>query len=251
MDEFTLLFLVVTGFLASFIDSVVGGGGMISLPALLWTGMPPILALGTNKVAASMGAMTSFYAFMRSGRIDFSLIKKLAAFSFMGSVLGVYAVQLIPSDFLRPLVLVMLIFVVIYSIFKKDWGSESKYHGLTPKMLHLSMLTAFIFGFYDGFFGPGTGSFLIFALLWVGFDFLGAAANAKTLNFASNIAATVFFCYLGLVDYSYAIPMGISMIAGAVCGTRMAITKGVSYVRPLFIIMTTLLIGKQLFDMLK
>jgi len=110
-------------------------------------------------------------------------------------------------------------------------------------------VVAFTFGFYDGFFGPGTGSFMLFAFLLVGFDFLGAAANARALNFASNLAAVVLFAYFGLVDFTYAIPMGISMIVGAWCGARLAIKKGSSYVRPLFIAVTTVLIGKQLFDL--
>ena len=110
---------------------------------------------------------------------------------------------------------------------------------------------AFGQGFYDGFFGPGTGSFLLFAFLMVGFDFIGAAANARALNFASNISASLLFAYFGLVEFSYVIPMGLAMIAGAWCGAHMALKKGTGYVRPLFVIMTTVLIGKQLIDLWK
>ena len=118
-------------------------------------------------------------------------------------------------------------------------------------MLLLSGCVAFSFGFYDGFFGPGTGSFLLFSFLLVGFDFLGAAANARALNFASNIAGVTVFGLFGLIDFSYALPMGLSMIVGAWCGARMALKKGTGYVRPLFIAMTTVLIGKQIVDLLK
>ena len=239
------------GFLAAFIDAVVGGGGLISIPALLWTGIPPITALGTNKLASTMGAIASFTAFVRSGRVDLKLVRILCPLSFVGSLLGVMVVQQIPADFLRPLVLFMLILVAIYSICKKDWGRDSTYHGMTKRMLMLSMLAAFAFGFYDGFFGPGTGSFLLFAFLCIGFDFLGAAANARALNFASNIAAAVLFSYFGAVNFAYAVPMGIAMIFGAYFGARMAITKGTGYVRPLFILMTTVLIGKQIWDLCK
>ena len=117
--------------------------------------------------------------------------------------------------------------------------------------LVVSGLVAFAFGFYDGFFGPGTGSFLLFAFLMVGFDFIGAAANARALNFASNISASLLFAYFGLVEFSYVIPMGLAMIAGAWCGAHMALKKGTGYVRPLFVIMTTVLIGKQLIDLWK
>ena len=250
-DAGTLVFLIVFGFLSAFIDAVVGGGGLISVPALLWTGLPPVTVLGTNKVAAVMGAFTSFLAFVKSGKVDGWLIRRLFPISLLGSSAGVLAVRMVPSEFLRPLVTALLIFVLIYSILKKDWGKDTVFHSMSTWMLFLSALVAFLFGFYDGFFGPGTGSFLLFAFLLVGFDFLGAAANARALNFGSNIAAAILFSYFGEVNFSYAIPMGLSMILGAYCGARVALWKGVSFVRPLFIVVTTVLIGKQLFELFK
>ena len=246
-----LAFLAVFGFGAAFIDSVVGGGGLISLPALLWIGLPPHLALGTNKAAAVMGALASFATFVRSGRVNGWLIRRLFPLSLIGSAAGVLVVRQISPDVLRPLVVVMLAVVLVYSVLKKAWGRENRYHGMTRRMLLLSGCVAFSFGFYDGFFGPGTGSFLLFSFLLVGFDFLGAAANARALNFASNIAGVVMFGILGLIDFSYALPMGLSMIVGAWCGAHMALKKGTGYVRPLFIVMTTVLIGKQIIDLLK
>lgn len=251
LDIHTLAFLIFFGFMAAFVDSVVGGGGLISVPALMWTGLPPVTVLGTNKVAAVMGALTSFVTFLRSGKVDGWLIRRLFPFSLVGSGVGVVAVRLVPSEILRPLVVVMLTFVLIYSIVKKEWGRDATYAGMSRRLFALSVLTAFGFGFYDGFFGPGTGSFLLFAFLMIGFDFVGAAANARALNFASNIAAAILFSYLGEVNFSYAIPMGISMIVGAWCGARVALAKGVGYVRPLFIIMTAVLIGKQILELLK
>ena len=245
----TLLFLVLFGFFAAFIDSVVGGGGLISLPALLWIGLPPHLALGTNKAAAVMGALASFVTFVRSGLVNGWLIRRLFPLSLIGSALGVIVVRQISPDILRPLVIVMLCIVLLYSIFKRDWGRENHFPGVTRRILLLSMGIAFAFGFYDGFFGPGTGSFLLFSFLLLGYDFLGAAANARALNFASNIAGVTTFLLFGLVDFSYALPMGISMILGAWCGAHMALRKGTGYVRPLFILMTTVLIGKQLLDL--
>lgn len=246
-----LAFLIVFGFCAAFIDSVVGGGGLISLPALLFIGLPPHLALGTNKAAAVMGALASFVTFVRSGRVNGWLIRRLFPLSLVGSAAGVLVVRQISPDVLRPLVVIMLAIVLVYSVLKKDWGRENRYHGMTRRLLVLSGVVAFSFGFYDGFFGPGTGSFLLFAFLLLGFDFLGAAANARALNFASNIAGVTVFGLFGLIDFSYALPMGLSMIVGAWCGARMALKKGTGYVRPLFIAMTTVLIGKQLVDLLK
>ncbi len=245
-----IIFLIVTGFMASFIDSVVGGGGLISLPALLLTGLPPTMALGTNKMASVMGSLTSTLSFLRSGKINIHLIKFLFPLSFFGSALGVITVQQIPSQFLKPLVIVMLLLVTIYTFMRKEWGDTSTYQGITKKTAYLSGLAAFSIGFYDGFFGPGAGSFFIFAFLMIGFDFVVAAGNSKALNFASNIAAVLTFIYFDCVHYYYAIPMGIAMIFGAIAGSKLAIKKGAAYVRPLFIFMSILLIGKQIWDVM-
>ncbi|WP_405745910.1 TSUP family transporter, partial [Anaerovibrio slackiae] len=174
MDMEVYIFVAVAGFVASFIDAAAGGGGMISLPALLLTGISPLHALGTNKMAAVMGACTSFITFVRSGKMDVQLIKKLFPLSLIGSALGVLAVQQVPSEFLRPLIVVLLVAVVLYSLLKKDWDRDTEPRKLTGRMLALSMLVALVMGFYDGFFGPGTGSFLLFAFLMLGFDFIGA-----------------------------------------------------------------------------
>lgn len=254
MDELSIgmiSFLVSAGFLSAFIDSVVGGGGLISLPAIMMTGVSPVIALGTNKLASVMGSCTSFIAFIRNGKVDMSIIKYLFPLSFMGSALGVFTVQLIPPDFLKPMVVIMLICVTLYSIKKKDWGEESSYTGLNKNRFIIAGIVTFLMGFYDGFFGPGTGSFMLFGFLCLGFNFIGAAANARALNFASNIAAVIFFSYLGLVEFKYAIPMGVGMICGAIAGTQMALKKGSTYVRPLFVFVTTILIGKQLWDLFK
>ncbi|MEN6414561.1 MAG: TSUP family transporter [Veillonellales bacterium] len=246
-----LAFLITAGFIAAFIDSVVGGGGLISLPALLLTGMPPQMALGSNKMASVMGSLTSTLSFMKSGKIDYTLIKYLFPLSLIGSALGVYVVQQIPSSFLKPLVVVLLIAVTIYSLIKKDWGSTSTYDGIiTPRVAWIGGLAAFSLGFYDGFFGPGAGSFMLFSFLFIGFDFVVAAGNARAINFASNIAAVISFGLIGSINFYYSIPMGLAMIAGAFTGSRLAISKGASYVRPLFISVSTLLIGKQLWDLL-
>ncbi len=251
LDPSQLLFLVFFGFMAAFIDSIVGGGGLISVPALMWTGLPPISVLATNKGAAIFSSITSFTTFLKSGKMDTWLIKRLFPLALLGSGAGVFTVRLIPPDILRPLVTIMLMLVLAYTLFKKDWGKESHYEGMSTRKLILAGIASFSLGFYDGFFGPGAGSFMLFSFLMIGFDFIGAAAGARALNFASNLSAFALFAYLGLIEYSYALPMGLAMIVGAYCGARLALTRGTGFVRPLFIIMTTVLIGKQLLEMLK
>ena len=245
-----LCFLLAAGFLAAFIDSVVGGGGLISLPALLMTGLPPGVALGTNKLASICCSSTSSISFLKSKKMNLKLIKYLFPLSLLGAISGALTVRQIPPEFLKPLVIVMLLAVAVYTVLKKDWGDVSTYRGLSSRTGLLSGLAAFILGFYDGFFGPGAGSFLIFVFLMLGFDFVVAAGNAKALNFASNIGALSVFFLTGSVNYLYGLCMGLAMILGALAGSRFAIAKGVSYVKPLFISITALLIGKQLWDVL-
>lgn len=245
-----IVFLVSIGFVASFIDSVVGGGGLISVPALLSTGLPPAMALGTNKLGGAISSLTSSISFLLSGKMDIKLIKKWFPLSLVGSVAGAYTVRLIPPDFLKPLVIVLLIGVTLYTLVGKKRTARPSGPQLTKQILLAGAFVALALGYYDGFFGPGTGSFLLFAFLLLGFDFVGAAGNAKALNFASNLGSLVTFALMGNVNVYYGIPMGLAMIAGALVGSRVAIRKGAGYVKPLFVAVTTILIGKQLWDLM-
>jgi len=251
LDPSLLITLIVFGFLAAFIDSVVGGGGLITLPVLLFTGLTPAAAVATNKLAGSIGSLTSTIMFYRSGKIDLKSIYKLFPLTFIGSMIGAWIVHLIDPNVLKPLMLVMLATVAIYTIFKKDWGNLSTSKKLSINRIILFMLLIFAIGFYDGFIGPGTGSFLIFAFLMIGFDFIKAAGNAKFLNFGSNIAALLMFMFLGQIHYAYGLSMGIAQIAGAICGSKFAIKQGSGYVRILFIVVTCILLAKNTFDYFK
>lgn len=245
-----MIFIIIGGFVAAYVDSVVGGGGLIALPVLLATGLPPAIALGTNKLAGTMSSLTSTISFMRSGNVDLKAVRGLFLLSLLGAVCGTMVLRQIPSDFLRPLVVVMLILITIYTIFRKNWGDLSTFRQFSTKTAMLMGLAAFGLGFYDGFFGPGTGSFLIFVFLMLGFDFVKAAGNSKVLNFGSNVASLATFMVLGSINYGIGIPMGIAMVCGSLLGSRMAIRKGSAYVRPLFLTVCIILIGKQIWDIL-
>ena len=248
LDPTLLIILITFGFLAAFIDSVVGGGGLIALPALLFTGLTPSAAVATNKLAGTMGSLTSTIMFYRSGQLNLKSIYKLFPLVFVGSAIGAWAVSLMDPAVLKPLMLIMLACVAIYTVIKKEWGSVSTYKKLSSSRFILFMVLLFFIGFYDGFLGPGTGSFLIFAFLLIGFDFLKAAGNAKFLNFGSNIAALLMFMSLGQINYAYGIPMGLAQIAGAIIGSKFAIKRGSSFVRILFITVTCLLLAKNAYD---
>lgn len=248
LDPSLIITLFIFGFLAAFIDSVVGGGGLISLPALMFTGLSPSAAVATNKLAGTMGSLTSTITFYRSGNIDLKPIAKIFPFVFIASMLGAWVVHLMDPNLLKPLMLIMLAAVAVYTVFKKDWGSISTYTKLNAKKYIGFLILVSAIGFYDGFLGPGTGSFLIFAFLMIGFDFLKAAGNAKFLNFASNIGALVMFLFLGQINFAYGLIMGVAQIIGAICGSKFAIKQGSGYVRILFIVVTVLLLAKNTYD---
>jgi uncharacterized membrane protein YfcA len=250
LDPSQLLFLVFFGFMAAFIDSIVGGGGLISVPALMWTGLPPISVLATNKGAAIFSSVTSFVTFLKSGKMDTWLIKRLFPLALLGSGAGVFTVRLIPPDILRPLVTVMLFLVLIYTLFKKDWGSESSYHGLSRRMLVLAGIASFSLGFYDGFFGPGAGTFYIMALSAVlGLGLTEASADSKVMNMASNIGALVTFLFGGVVLWKLALPGIACTMAGNYVGSSLAIKNGSKFVRPVMAAMIVLLFIKTIYDL--
>ncbi len=236
------------GFLAAFIDAVVGGGGLISIPTLLAVGLPPSIALGTNKLASVFGSMTSAFRFIRSGKVDLKLVGRLFVPVFILAMLGASLATFLPAQLLKPIVIVILTLVLLYTIFKKDWGDVRRVQSFTVKKAILITILLSLIGFYDGFLGGGTGSFMMFILLMFGFDFLGAAGNAKVLNFASNLGALILFMILGEVNYLYGLIMAASMIVGSYVGAMFAIKQGVGYVKVLFIVVTALLILKNAYD---
>lgn len=246
-----LIFLCIAGFLAAFIDAIAGGGGIISLPALMISGVSPHYALGTNKFASSTGSFTSALRYIKSEATNNDLLKKLIPFTILGSILGVKTVLNINENILNILVLVLILAVGIYTIRSKSIGAENTFEGLTDKNIKLGIILAFSLGFYDGFFGPGTGTFLMFGLIKIyGFDFLNSSGNTKVLNFVSNITSLILFAINGQILYKIGIPFAISMILGAQLGSRLAISKGVKLIKPIFITMSLGVAIKVLYQMI-
>lgn len=239
------IFLCAAGFLAAFVDSIAGGGGLISIPAFLAAGVSPHLALGTNKFCSSCASLTSSLKFIKSKKVDLDFLKYLLPFTLLGAVMGVNTVLKIDEKILQTLVLILVLFVGVYSVFSKSIGVENKFKGTTKSNIILGIILAFSLGFYDGFFGPGTGSFLIFGLIKIfGFDFVQAAGNGKLLNFTSNITSLILFAIHGEVYYAIGIPMALFMILGAKFGTSLAINKGSKLIKPIFITMSLAVAGK-------
>ncbi|MDI3548693.1 MAG: uncharacterized protein PWR10_2345 [Halanaerobiales bacterium] len=244
-----IFILCIAGFIAAVFDSIAGGGGIITIPAFLALGIPPHFTLGTNKFAASWGSFTSTLTFLRSGKIYLPLIKYIIPFTFLGASLGVNTALRINQKYLQVIVLVMLAFVSIYTILKKDIGKDDSFEGLDRKKIITGSVIGFILGFYDGFFGPGTGSFLLFAFAhFFGFNFTRSTANARILNFTSNFTSLLLFAINGKIIYALGIPMAISMVLGARLGSKIAIKQGGKIIKPIFVTMTLLVVIKLFFD---
>ncbi|QEK13585.1 TSUP family transporter [Crassaminicella thermophila] len=246
-----ILYICFFGFLAQFVDSIAGGGGLISIPALFAFGVPPHFALGTNKLGAIFGTLSSSVKFIKSKKVHFPMLKYMIPCTVIGAILGVNTVLMIDQKILNTIVVILLFVVCLYTIFKKDLGSKDNFSGMNKRNIMIGGCIAFILGFYDGFFGPGAGSFLIFSFItFLGFDFLISCGNAKILNTTSVITSFFVFAINGKVIYSIGIPLGICMMLGALLGTNLAITNGRKLIKPIFIIISIAFMAKISFTII-
>ncbi len=246
-----MLLLAGAAFLAGLVDAVVGGGGLVLIPAL-FTVLPQAPAatiFGTNKFAAIFGTASAAIRYARRIPVAWRAVLPAAAAAFVFSFFGAMSVALLPKDLLRPLVLLLLIAVAAYTFIHKNFGGidQNRRHG-TADMLWAVLLGAVI-GFYDGFFGPGTGSFLIFLFIrFFGMDFLRASSAAKIVNVGTNGAALLYFGATGHVLWAMAALLAVFNIAGALLGTRLALRHGSGFVRWVFLAVATALIAKFGYD---
>jgi hypothetical protein len=235
---YELLALCGFAFLAGFIDSVVGGGGLIQIPALfvLLPDIAPVTLLGTNKFASIWGTASATIQYLRRVPMEWRATLPTAGSALLFGFLGARVAALLPAAAFRPLIVVLLLGVLAYTLWKKDLGALHAPH-LSHRQQHwIGLATGAAIGFYDGFFGPGTGSFLVFAFVGLfGFSFLAASASAKFVNVVTNLAALSYFVYAGYVRYDIAAPMAVFNVAGSLVGSKLAIRKGSAFVRRLFI----------------
>ncbi|WP_025608969.1 sulfite exporter TauE/SafE family protein [Pontibacter actiniarum] len=246
-----ILYLCFFAFMAGFIDSVVGGGGLIQLPALLvfLPGAPLPAIFGTGKFAGIAGTTAAMVKYVRTVRINYLAILPAAGAAFAFSFLGARALSHLDASLLKPLILLLLILVAVYTFIKKDFGSLHAPKLTEQKERLYGLLVGASIGFYDGFFGPGTGSFLIFVFIGLfGFNFLAASAAAKVVNVATNLSALLYFGYKGYIMYEVAIPMAVCSVIGSQLGTRTALKRGVGFVRVLFLVVVSGIILKFAYD---
>ena len=246
-----LLIVSVASLLAGFVDAIVGGGGLILVPCLfaVFPTTPPATLFGVNKGASIWGTAVATAQYARRVDMRWAALLPAAAAGFTGSLAGAWLVTLISGDFLRKLLPFVLLAVLVYTLVKKDLG---RHH--TPRFTGRAETLAaccigLLLGFYDGFFGPGTGSFFVFLFVrWLGYDFLNASASAKLLNTATNSAALLLFALTGHVWWHFALTMAVANVVGSLLGTRLALKHGAGFVRVVFIVVVGALILKTGFD---
>lgn len=226
--------LMLAAFAAGFIDSIAGGGGLITVPALLATGMPPALALGTNKLQSCFGSLTATLYFWRQGLLNLRELWPHILCTFVGSALGTLLVQHLDPSFLSKLLPFLLILFSVYFLLSPKVSNNDSEQRLSP--LAFAFLIGTSVGFYDGFFGPGTGSFFAIAFVALaGFGLAKATAHTKLLNFTSNLASLLFFALGGHVLWSLGLAMAIGQFMGARLGSRLVISHGVTIIKPLLV----------------
>jgi len=249
MFDFALL--AVAAFVAGLVDAVVGGGGLIQIPAIfaVFPKEVPATLLGTNKLASMCGTTVAAVKYARRVQVAWSAAAPAAIAAFVMAFAGAWIVTRVPADFVRSLLPLILLAVAVYTFKKKDFGSVHAplHSGMTERLL--AMGVGGLIGFYDGFFGPGTGSFLLFLFVrFFGFDFLGASAAAKVVNVACNVSALIWFGYSGHLIWKLAALMAVCQVAGSLIGTRLALKHGSGFVRKLFLVVVSLLIVKTAYD---
>lgn len=246
LEATTLLLLVLAAFCAGFVDSIAGGGGLISLPALLLAGVPPVEAVATNKLQSTFGSTTAAYRYWKAGHLelDGALWSAFAA-SFVGGIAGALCLGLIDASILSRIMPVLLIAIALYFAFAPSLSDTDRQARVTP--LALSLLAAGPIGFYDGIFGPGTGSFFTAALVALGgYGLLQATARTKMLNSASNLASLAVFLVLGQALIKIGLIMAAGQMAGAYTGSRLAVKHGTSLIRPLIVVVTVIVAARLL-----
>jgi hypothetical protein len=249
----TLTILSVLAFIAGFIDAVVGGGGLIQLPALLVTlpnsALPTIF--GTNKIAALSGTSMAAYQYARRIKFNLSLLFAISVASFIASYFGARIVSIINPATLKPVIMIILIAIAIHAFLKKDLGLAVTKQ-LSPTLEIVSgVVIGLVIGFYDGFFGPGTGSFFVLAfVLILGFEFVQASAYAKIVNCMTNISALFVFIRQGNYILGIAVLMAVFNIAGGILGSKMALKRGNGFIRIFFLIIVSILILRYGYDVI-
>lgn len=250
---YDLIVLCVIAFCAGFIDSIVGGGGLLQMPALLiiLPQYPVATIFGTGKIPSMAGTTLAAYKFSSKVNISWKLLSNIVFAAFVGSMLGAYCVSMLDSNLVKPLILIILVIVAIYTFTNKNFGIHQEKSHSFRKQVFIGLIFGFIIGFYDGLIGPGTGTFLILAFIsLLGKDFLHASASAKYVNVATSLAALIYFGSTGHILYEFAIPMAVFNIGGSYLGTKLALLRGNKFIRIFFLLIVIATIIRFAYDII-
>jgi hypothetical protein len=243
----TFVILFVAAVFAGFIDAIAGGGGLIALPALLSVGIPPQIALGTNKLQGMFGSATAAVYYWRKGLVDLKKARIGIFFTFVGAGVGAWGVQQISGEFLNDAIPILLFIIAIYTIITPALGRTEATPRMGFTMFYVFAGTAL--GFYDGFFGPGVGSFWAIAfMVLLGYEIQKATGYTKVMNLASNIISVIIFAIGGSIWFVHGIVMAAGQVIGAQIGARFAVKKGIAIIRPLYIMVVMATILKLLYN---
>lgn len=243
MEPYLLIFLCIASFLAGFIDAIVGGGGLIQTPValILLPNSSVASIIGTLKIPGFSGTSMATYHYLKKVTVNWKLVLVMAIVSFVFAYLGSSLLNVMQNDFMKPLFFVILILLLLYTYFKKDFGQFTAPTLSLKKQYFFAVGIAIFLGFYDGFIGPGTGSLLIMAFIAIlGFDFLQASAYAKLVNLATNIGSIALFSLKGKIIWTVALPMALCNVTGSWLGARLALSKGNGFIRIFFLIVVGL-----------
>jgi uncharacterized protein len=247
MELDTLALLALVGLVAGFVDSIAGGGGLLALPSLLLAGLDPVSALATNKLQGTFGTASATHTFWKKGLLNPSQHKAEILTVFVGAALGVLTIAYVPTKLLQGLMPILLIAVAIYFAVSPKLSVQGSNPKLGPAVFAFALAPAI--GFYDGIFGPGTGSFFMLALVSLfGLGVIEATGRTKLLNFTSNIASLLMFVFAGKIIWLIGLTMGIAQLIGAQLGARVAIANGANVIRPLLILVCCAMAIKLLLD---
>ena len=248
-----LLFVFGVGLIAGFVDAIAGGGGLIMLPGLLFTGLPVSSAIATNKLCGTFGSLTSSAKFAQSKQVNWRACALMGLPVALGAYFGSRSIDRLPSAWAEPVVIVLIATITVFVLLNPEFGtarSAASTQPMAPKQqIALSLIAALAIGFHDGFFGPGTGIFLVFALISIWpLDFLQATGSAKVLNLVANAVALATFAIAGNIQYDKGICGAAGVMTGSFMGASFATKKGTKLIKPIFIVVTTALVGKLLFE---
>ena len=246
----TILLVVVAGLAAGWIDAVVGGGGLLQLPALLLIpGITPVQALATNKMGSIFGTTTSAVTYYRRAHPDLKTALPMAAVALLGSFGGAALAVSLPSSLFKPIIVVALIAVAIFTALRPTVGELTKLRHTGRRHYGTAIGIGLAIGFYDGLIGPGTGSFLIIAMVtFLGYNFLASSAKAKIVNMATNLGALAFFLPNGALLWGVGLILGVANMVGGYLGARMAVKQGSKFIRVVFLVVVGALICKLGYD---